>query len=64
VSIEESNAAGVLVKEIHEVKIKGKELYLFTKQLANLVKSGVTLLKALEVLSEQTKNIYFFQGFE
>src|SRR5208282_5661288 len=59
VSIEESNAEGVLVSNIREVKIKTKELYLFSKQLANLLKSGVTLLKALEVLSEQTKSVYF-----
>jgi type II secretory pathway component PulF len=59
VSIEESNADGVLVSNIQEVKIKTKELYLFSKQLANLLKSGVTLLKGLEVLSEQTKSVYF-----
>src|SRR6202167_4236219 len=59
VSIEESNAEGVLISKIQEVKIKDKELYLFSKQLANLLKSGVTLLKALEVLSEQTKTVYF-----
>ncbi len=59
VSIEESNAEGVLFSNIREVKINGKELYLFSKQLANLLKSGVTLLKALEVLAGQTKSIYF-----
>lgn len=59
VSIEESNAQGILFSDIQEVKIKDKELYLFSKQLANLLKSGVTLLKALEVLSEQTKSVYF-----
>ena len=59
VSIEESNAEGVLFSDIREVKIKDKELYLFSKQLANLLKSGVSLLKALEVLSEQTKSVYF-----
>ncbi len=59
VSIEESNAEGVLFSDIREVKVKDKELYLFSKQLANLLKSGVTLLKALEVLSEQTKSVYF-----
>lgn len=59
VSIEESNAEGVLFSDIREVRIKDKELYLFSKQLANLLKSGVTLLKALEVLSEQTKSVYF-----
>jgi len=59
VSIEESNAEGVLFSDIREVRIKNKELYLFSKQLANLLKSGVTLLKGLEVLSEQTKSVYF-----
>ena len=59
VSIQESNADGVLFSDIHEAKVKGKELYLFSKQLANLLKSGVSLLKALEVLSQQTKSVYF-----
>src|SRR5580698_11602314 len=59
VSIEESNAEGVLLSNIRESKVKDKELYLFSKQLANLLKSGVTLLKALEVLAGQTKSVYF-----
>jgi len=58
VSIEESNAEGVLFSDIQEVRVKTKELYLFSKQLANLLKSSVSLLKALEVLSSQTKNVY------
>lgn len=58
VSIQESNAEGVLFSDIREIKIKPKELYLFSKQLANLLKSSVSLLKALEVLSGETKNIY------
>ena len=59
VSIEESNASGILLSDIRESRVKGKELYLFSKQLANLLKSGVTLLKALEVLAGQTKSVYF-----
>src|SRR5450631_3707529 len=59
VSIEESNAQGVLFSDIHVAKVKSKELYLFSKQLANLLKSGVTLLKAMEVLAGQTKSVYF-----
>ncbi len=59
VSITESNAEGVIVSNIREVKIRTTELYLFTKQLASLLKSGITLLKALEVLSGQTKSVYF-----
>ncbi|MDE2027353.1 MAG: type II secretion system F family protein [Candidatus Omnitrophica bacterium] len=59
VSIEESNAQGVLFRNIREVRIRGQELYLFSKQLASLLKSGLTLLKALEILSQQCKNVYF-----
>ena len=59
VSIEESNAEGVLFSNIREAKIGTKELYLFSKQLSTLLKSGVTLLKGLEVLAQQTKSIYF-----
>ena len=59
VSIKESNAQGVVLTDIREVKIKDKELYLFSKQLAHLLKSGVTLLKGLELLSGQTKSVYF-----
>ncbi len=59
VSIEEANSEGVLVSNIRASRIKPKELYLFTKQLGGLIKSGVALLKALEVIAAQTKNRYF-----
>ena len=58
VSIEEETTQGVLVSEIRTRKIRGKELYAFTKQLAGLIKSGVALLKALEVISQNTRNPY------
>jgi type II secretory pathway component PulF len=58
VSIEESNAQGLLLSQIREARIKPKELYLFSKQLANLLKSGVTLLRALEILAEQARSPY------
>lgn len=59
VSIEEENAHGVLVSQIQTRKVKNKELYLFTKQLAGLVKSSVSLLKGLEVIAGQNHNAYF-----
>ncbi|MBF0523195.1 MAG: type II secretion system F family protein [Candidatus Omnitrophica bacterium] len=37
-------------------KIKRKEIYIFNRQLANLLKSGVSLLKALTIIEEQTPN--------
>ena len=63
VSIEESNAEGVLFSDIREVKIKTKELYLFSKQLANLLKSGVSLLKALGSFIRTNQKYLFCQGF-
>jgi type II secretory pathway component PulF len=59
VSVEEETGQGVLVSDIKESRVKPKTLFLFTKQLAGLIKSGVTLLKSLEVIAAQTKNVYF-----
>ncbi len=59
VSIEEENAQGLLLSKIRERRIKPRELYLFTKQLSGLTRSGVALLKSLEVISSQTRNTYF-----
>src|SRR3990167_9176762 len=58
ISIEEETSQGALVSAIRESRIKSKELYLFTKQLSGLIKSGVSLLKGLEVIGAQTKNAY------
>lgn len=59
ISVEESTSAGQLVRQIKNAKVKGKEVYLFSKQLASLIKSGVPLLQALEVIARQTKNQTF-----
>lgn len=59
VSLEEISQEGVLVSNIKSRRIKPQEIYQFTKQIGGLVKSGVALLKGLEVISVQTKNIYF-----
>ena len=59
VSIEEETEGGVLVSDIREAHVKSKEVYLFTKQLSGLIRSGVALLKGLEVIASQTKNVYF-----
>src|SRR5687767_12005158 len=37
-------------------KLPSKEIYVFTRQLANLVKSGVTVLRAINIMTEQTDN--------
>ncbi|MBU0468383.1 MAG: type II secretion system F family protein, partial [Candidatus Omnitrophica bacterium] len=40
-------------------KVRTKELYVFSKQLVNLLRAGVSLLKALTIIEEQTSNQYF-----
>lgn len=57
VSLEETSQ-GVLVSDIRPRRVPSKEIHQFTKQLGALVKSGVSLLKALEVISRQTRNVY------
>jgi len=37
-------------------KIKTKELYIFSRQLANLLKAGVPILRSLDIIEEQTQN--------
>lgn len=44
--------------------VKTKELYLFTRQLTNLLRSGVSILKALDLVAEQTRQTYFRQVIE
>jgi len=42
-------------------RIRHKELYLFSRQFASLLKAGIAILRALQVLARQTKNAYFQQ---
>jgi len=60
ISVEErSSVGGGLLKDLKTSTVRLKEMNLFTKQLVGLLKSGVTLLQALEILGRQTKNSYF-----
>ncbi|MBF0570111.1 MAG: type II secretion system F family protein [Candidatus Omnitrophica bacterium] len=60
VSVEErSSASGGLLKDLKASAVRLKEMYRFTKQLVGLLKSGVALLQALDILSRQTRNAYF-----
>lgn len=40
-------------------RISSKELYLFSRQLANLTRSGIPILRTLELIGNQNKNSYF-----
>ena len=48
-----------ILKAVLPVRIKSKEIYIFSRQLANLLKSGVTILRALKIIEEQTQAPYF-----
>jgi type IV pilus assembly protein PilC len=57
--------AGTLDKELKlpgmRKKVKPKEVAVFSRQLATMVNSGLTLVRALTVLQEQTQNGAFAQ---
>lgn len=60
VSVEErSSAAGGLLRDLKASPVGLKQMYVFTRQLVGLLKSGVALLQALDVLARQTRNAYF-----
>lgn len=40
-------------------RVRGKDIYLFSRQLSNLLKSGVGLLRSLTIIEEQTQNQNF-----
>ena len=42
-----------------DTKVSLRQVYMFSRQLSNLIKSGVSILRALEVIGEQTSNRRF-----
>ncbi|MCA9400867.1 MAG: type II secretion system F family protein, partial [Candidatus Omnitrophica bacterium] len=58
VSVSSKDAKGD-PKKIRRRKIKTKELYVFSRQLASLIKSGVSLLRSIAIIEDQTTNPYF-----
>jgi len=59
VSLQAEDADGSVVDIGRPKKVGIKELYVFSQQLANLLKSGVTLLKSLTIIEQQTQHAYF-----
>ncbi len=59
VSVEAPSTEVLSIQQSGSKKIKTKELYVFSRQLANLLKSGEVLLRALVIIGEQTNNRYF-----
>lgn len=56
---EEEYGSDASIANVKKTKIRSREVYLFSRQLANLLKSGVTILKALSIIEDQTTNLYF-----
>jgi len=59
VSVHPERAEGDKTDLGKKQKVKLRELYFFSRQLANLLKSGITLLRALTIMEAQTHNRYF-----
>lgn len=64
VSVEESTGGGHWSGVSKSTRVKRSETYIFTRQLASLIKSGVPLLQVLEVIARQTKNKAFVNAIE
>lgn len=58
VLVEEKTAEGGSPRRLRR-SVRAKDLYAFSKQLASLLKSGMPILQALDVMSRQTPNRYF-----
>lgn len=56
VSVEEKGD-GTLLAEKKGQHISRRDIYVFTRQLVSLLKSGIPLLQALDVLSRQTRSV-------
>ncbi len=48
-----------VLARFHRKKVGGKDLAIFTRQLATMLESGLPLVQALEALASQQKNPYF-----
>jgi type II secretory pathway component PulF len=59
VCIEEKVKESVKAPEVRTGKVRPRDLDIFTRQLSSLTKSGITLVRSLEILSQQTENPYF-----
>ena len=58
VSVEPKAEERIALQKARPQKIKIQELYIFSRQLANLLKSGMTLLRSLGVLEAQMPQPY------
>ena len=55
----ESKSRGASKVETLQRYVRHKEVYVFGRQLASLLKAGVSILRALEIVGTQTRNPHF-----
>ncbi len=55
----EAKADSAQTQSVRYQKVKTKDICVFSRQLANLLKSGVSILRSLAILEEQTMQPYF-----
>lgn len=56
IDIVEHKDESIFTKIYGRKKVKSKDLVLFTRQISSMLTSGLTLIKSLEILKEQTAN--------
>ena len=59
VTVTEVNEGRDAVREFFYRRVTIKDLYHFSRQLAGLLKAGITLIRALQILQDQVSNTYF-----
>jgi len=56
-SVKEAKAQNILFRKAQ--KVKSDELVIFTRQLTTLIESGIPIVNTLDILCQQTPNLYF-----
>ncbi|RKY43544.1 MAG: hypothetical protein DRP80_04905 [Candidatus Omnitrophota bacterium] len=59
ISVEEISPREVLREQKKRGRVKLEEVVIFSRQLATLIKSGVPILRGLNILSQESSNPYF-----
>ncbi len=59
--VEQQNSSATKVRGFYRKRVTIKELYRFSRQLVSLLKAGVSILRGLQIIAEQTPNGYFRQ---
>ncbi|MDP2654613.1 MAG: type II secretion system F family protein [Candidatus Omnitrophota bacterium] len=59
ITVEEGSSGGRAARK--NGRVSSKELYFFSRQLVILIKAGVPILRALEIIADQIRNLFFQQ---